>query len=177
MPQQPTTATDLLWFALETYRDEYRDLSDTWARLDTKAQGLGAIAGIFLAAVFAWARETPAGFGTLERFLLVGGIALLVATVIAAVLALQVRTVDAPPLGDAVVDMVKEILERQKVDDPAERIRRLYHDQNRLWSGVNAGMLGHCRRKGTALVIGQWTLLTAGILVAALAIVVSVGPH
>jgi hypothetical protein len=71
MSELPTSFSDLPRLALENYREEYRDLSETWRSLDTKAQGLGAIAGIFLAALFAWAREMPPTFGRSERLLVV----------------------------------------------------------------------------------------------------------
>jgi hypothetical protein len=39
----------LLQVALEAYKDEYREISDSWRNTETKAQGAVAIAGIFMA--------------------------------------------------------------------------------------------------------------------------------
>lgn len=167
---------DLTKLALEAYREEYRDLSETWKHLDTKAQSMGAIAGIFLAAAFAWARDVPSGIGDLSRGLLAGSIALLVATIVLAVFALLIRQVAAPPLGDETADMVQDILEKQKVDEAAQRLRGLYNDQMTAWKDTNTDTAEHNRSKAGLVAIGQTALVLAAILVAVHSIIAVLSP-
>ena len=168
MPEQTDHAVDLPRLAFETYREEYRDLSDTWRNLDAKAQGLGAIAGIFLAALFAWAREVPDDYGVRIRYLIVLSIGLLVASIVSAVLALQVRRVSAPPLGEETASMVRDILHKQKPDELPERIALFYNDQVTAWKDTNEDMSAQCEQKATRLFIGQCALLLSAVLVAVL---------
>src|SRR5229473_5784880 len=170
MPEQPTSLSDLRRLALETYREEYRDLSEAWRNLDTKAQGLGAIAGIFLAAVFGWTRELPSSFGRCERLQIVASLLLLVSAIIAAVLALLVRRVTAPPLGDETAEMVSDILEKQKAEELPQRLDALYGDQMIAWKDTNGDMRHHNQSKASRLAFGQVALLLAAVLVAVLAI-------
>jgi len=168
MAQQPVTA-DLLRLALEAYRDEYRDLSESWRNLDTKAQGLVAIAGIFLAAVFAWTRDLPTTFGTCERLLLVGSCLSLVAAVIAAIWALFIKMMSAPPLGEGTAHMVRDILRKSKKDLGA-RTEALYNDQITLWKKTNEEMRKHILVKARCIKFGQGALVLAAVLVSVLAV-------
>jgi hypothetical protein len=169
--EQQALLSELRKLALETYREEYRDLSEGWRNLDTKAQGLGAIAGIFLAAAFAWGRDLPVGFTEVQRFMLAGAIVLLVATTVAAVLALQVRMVAAPPLGEETAEMVTDILQMPNSGELLDRVTGFYNDQITAWKDTNIGIRSHCLGKAARIQIGQLTLLLAAVLVAVLAIV------
>ncbi len=70
--------------ALQAHRDDFDELEDTWQRVDAKAQGAATIAGVFLAAVLAFVRELDA-LNYFNKWLLTGGIVLLVASIAAAV--------------------------------------------------------------------------------------------
>jgi predicted PurR-regulated permease PerM len=170
MTELSKTAFDLPRLILDSYRDEYRDLSETWRNLDTKAQGLGAIAGIFMAAVFAWVRDLPASFGMLERAVVIITLMLLVCAVVAAVLALQVRKVASPPFGDETAEMVRDILRKQKDGELEERLARLSNDQANTWRQTNKDMQQHCDRKACWLSVGQIALLLAAACVTGLSL-------
>jgi hypothetical protein len=176
MANQPSSVAELPWLALDTYREEYRDLSETWRSFDAKAQATGAIAGIFLAALFAWAREMPASLGTQLRVLVVASIVLLVASIIAAVLALQVRRVAAPPLGEAAAEMVRDILHKQRPEELPDRLVRLCNDQIGLWKATNRDMTTFSESKASRIGFAQGALLLAAVLVAILSIVVVLRP-
>jgi hypothetical protein len=176
MGDLPASVADLPRFTLETYREEYRDLSETWRNLDTKAQGLGAIAGIFLAALFTWARDMPATLGVGLRFLAVASIILLVVSIIAVVFALQVRRVAAPPFGEETADMVRDIVNKQRLEELADRLVGFCNDQITVWSDTNKDMSGKSKSKAAWIVFAQGALLLAAVLVAILAIVVVLRP-
>jgi hypothetical protein len=175
MADRPEASTDLLRLALEGYREEYRDLSETWRNLDGKAQGSGAIAGIFLAAVFAWVRPLAAGVGTVEKVFFCASIVLLVASVVAAVLALQVRTVSAPPLGDETGQMINDLLRPENADELPERVPRLFKDQIRAWRDTNRDMAEVNLGKANRVRDSQVTLLAAAAVVAALSVMAVLG--
>ena len=172
----PLDVSELHRLALDTYREEYRDLSETWKNLDTKAQGMGAIAGIFLAAVFAWAREMPASFAMSLRLMVVASIALLVVSVSAAVLGLHVRQVASPPLGQETAEMVRDILGKQRPDEAPERLIALCNDQITAWNDTNRNMAEHSRRKAGRIAVAQAALLLAAVLVASLSILAILRP-
>jgi hypothetical protein len=176
MSELPTSFSDLPRLALESYREEYRDLSETWRSLDTKAQGLGAIAGIFLAALFAWARELPPTFGRCERFLVVGSILLLVGAIAAAVFALRVRKVAAPPLGEETAQMVTDILQKQNADELGERLTAFYNDQITSWKDTNMDMRKHAHSKASRIEFAEATLLLAAVFAALLSILATLSP-
>jgi gas vesicle protein len=168
MSEQPKSFSDLPRLALDSYHEEYRHLSETWRSLDTKAQGLGALAGIFLAAVFASAREPRSGFGSCERVLVVATILLLVGAIIAAVFALRVRSLAAPPLGEETAQMVADILHKAKADELEERVAAFYNDQMKAWNDTNKQMRQHALSKAARIKWAETTLVLAGVLVAAL---------
>ena len=170
MPDPAASLSELPRLALETYREEYRDLSETWRALDTKAQGQGGIAGIFLAALFAWARDLPAAFGGSERFLVISSILVLVAAIVGAVFAMQVRSVAAPPLGEETAGMVRDILRKQKPEELSERLAAFYNDQIASWKDTNEDMRGHIESKAARIQFAQGALLLAAVLVSMLSI-------
>jgi len=162
---------DLLRLALDTQRDQYGELSDTWRNIDTKAQGAGAIAGVFLAALFAWIRDLPATFTAGQRWLLVGGIVLPVLSAVFALLALRIRTVSAPPLGDETQEMVDDLLNPAKIQELPERLPGFAYDQIRAWRATNSDMHRQNLRKARWVQAAQWLLFVTAAVVAALAVI------
>jgi hypothetical protein len=163
------TVADLKRLAVETYRAEFHELSDNWRNLDSKAQGLGALAGIFLAAVFALTRDVPEGFGPRERWMLAAATFLLVVAVGAAVLALLVRRTVRAPLGQT-ADFIDLIVTRSKPRELPARIDAFYNDQITLWKRANNEMRTHLPKKAEAILWGQGALVVAAALVAVLAV-------
>jgi hypothetical protein len=107
-PAQLREELRALWLSALT--EQYKEASETWKALETKAQGAITVAGIFLAAVFAFVREAGS-IDLLPRVLLGVTALLLVASVAIALLSLEIRPVVPPPLGDfvdpGVTDLVK----------------------------------------------------------------------
>jgi hypothetical protein len=77
----PATVRDFLEYSHDRAKGEYTELLDAWKQIDTKAQGATAIAGIFLAAAFAYAKSPTATFTVLEKC----GLALVVLSLVSAV--------------------------------------------------------------------------------------------
>lgn len=118
---------------LEAYSNEYKELSDTWRGLETKAQGSIAIAGIFIAGAFAYIRDiTPNAYRHEKLFLLIAIICLVISVVLS-ILVLKIRTIAAPPMGEYIDRVVQDILRLNKVDELPERLVRFDNDQIAAW--------------------------------------------
>jgi hypothetical protein len=136
--------------ALEAFRAEYADLSDTWRQLEAKAQGTVAIAGIFLAAAYAFVRDLRAATSSgLLRIGIALAVLLFLASVVLAVLALRVREVQAPPVGDTLRELAEDLMQVSPADR-GERMPDFLRDQMRLWPETNADL-----RKQTEAKAGQ----------------------
>ena len=122
---------------LDSYRDEYKELNDTWKNLEGKAQGAVAIAGIFIAGAFAYTREIgPQGI-RYEKIFLGASILCLIISVGLSILALKVRTVAAPPMGEHVDNLVQDLLQVDNDAELLERIPRFVADQVASWRVVS----------------------------------------
>jgi len=170
------TVQELMRCALESYREEYQELSDRWRNLDAKAQGVGAIAGVFLAAAFAWARDVPVGFGCCERLLLAVGVLLLVGVVLSAVLALRLRSVSGVPTGLEIAKMVEDIRGVIVTSEAEQRILAFCQDQTRLWKQANDDMRLMMPAKARWVQWGQWLLFVATVAFGVLSIIVVLRP-
>lgn len=108
-------AAEVFEFALDRVQAEYDELTDTWKQLDSKSQATSTIAGIFVAASFAFIRNSALQLNGLEKTLLLLVLFSLVASILLAVSAMLVRTVPVPPTPENISEMVTELL-----DTPAE---------------------------------------------------------
>src|SRR4026208_1759911 len=102
--------------ALESVRAEYVELSDQWKALDSKAQATGAVAGVLLAGLFAFVRENATQDG-LATFLVALATILALAAAFLVVLALQIRTVEPPPLGEQVLRLIENVSDKSESDE------------------------------------------------------------
>ncbi len=169
MPDQQSARDQLLAGALQSYRDEYKELSDTWRHVEGKAQGTITVSGIFLAAAFAFVRDlTGAGTGLLEKSILAVAVGMLTATVILAVLSLRVREVVAPPLGESLDEMITDLSGVTDAAEIAERLPRFVGDQLQMWKNANEAVDQVTKGKAGLVAWAQRLLLLAIALVAVL---------
>lgn len=157
----------LLAHSLEAYRKEYERLWDTWRHLDIKAQGSIAIAGIFLAAAFAFLKDVGSNMTVFETALLSAAVLLVIVTVLLAVLALRIKEVLDGPSGETIHGMAKDlIIACTSQEEQAERLRRFQGDEMKLWCEaidslrrVNASkailvLRGQCAILGLTIAVG-----------------------
>jgi len=162
----------LLKRALESYGDHYKDLNETWRGLDTKAQGTAAVAGVFIAASFAFVAKLPAGLGGAARALLGLALLLLAATVVAAMSSMFVRTVRYPPSGPGIFKLVKDIREAGDPESgPSDRLPAFYQDQQRLWDKCIQDCQGKLDSKASLLKWAQGLLTASALIAVVLALV------
>ncbi len=162
----------LLASALEAYRQEYKELSESWRSLETKAQGGMAVAGVFIAGVLAFVREIAGAKATVaETWLLVLSTIALVATVCAALLVLAVRRAPLPPLGAKFHELVTDLLAVGDETELEARAPLLIGDQIRLWKQVNEPLARMLQSKAFRLIVSQWCLFVAIVLAAVLTLI------
>jgi hypothetical protein len=164
------TTLKLIDLGLESFREEFRDLSDTWRNLDTKAQGVGAIAGVFLAALFSWIREPFSNFSQFDKLAILVSILLLITAVVAGLLTLLIRKVAAPPLGEETAKMLKDIIGKYKDEEASARIAAFYNDQVGIWKEANIGFKKGVNIKAFRLSISQVALTLAAVFVGSTAV-------
>ena len=103
--------------ALATCTDEYREQADVWKTLETKAQVAITVAGVFLAAAFAYSRETGLDVH-IQVFLGVTLLTLLLA-LLCALWVLKTEDFDLPFNGTEALKDARRLLDPTMAREPA----------------------------------------------------------
>ena len=156
-----TVQDQVLLDAIVSFQDEYKDLFDTWKSIDGKAQASATIAGVFLAAAFAVAKDIPLTFLPFQRALLAISIGLLVITICICLVGLLVRRIYPPAIGENSKDLVEDLLPSLTQSKRGARLSRFIRDRFDLWELVNSDFMKKCSDKAVWVTIGQLTLLAA----------------
>lgn len=166
----------MLESTLQACVDEYADDSEIHSNLDAKAQNTTTIAGIFLAAAFAFLQgDNVAGFVRLASkysLILLGlAIVLLLASIAVCVFSMRIRTVTGRLRANTVAGMVQNILDHAPV--PAdETIENYLWDQINAWRQALDSISADNASKAQTVFVGQLLLGMAVILVAVLLLVI-----
>ena len=166
-------------FALEACRDEYNDMLDSWRALDVKAQGLTAIAGIFLGGLFVLIGKAPSTYGPFLRILLVGSTLLLLTSFIGALSSLLVKPAKSAPGAEISVTFAKGFAEISDPDELTERSRMFYEELFDLWQETNTSLLSAIHQKGSRIRDAQISLLAAAVVLSLVTsgVILNVGGH
>ena len=159
---------ELLEHANTSYEKQYDDLLDAWKGLEGKAQNVTTVSGIFLAASFAWARDIPHSFGIWQRDILTFLLALLVISVVLALIGLRIRSVPRAPHSGGIQNMVKDMLELTHAAGRDILKKNFSYDQMRLWKETVDGLETANERKASYILTAQLTLVTAAVVSALL---------
>ncbi len=171
-PKSPTTLRDeLRELLLSALAEQYKESTETWKALETKSQGTITVAGIFLAAVFAFAREA-ASIDPLPRILIGITTVLLVASVAVALLSLEVRPVAPPPLGDFVDSGVRDLLKLPDSDLTEDKIAIYVIDRATEWKSANESLARENKKKAKQVWASQILLGSSAVPVAVATIIV-----
>lgn len=146
--------------SLEAYQREHQELSTLWNSLDTKAQGIAGIAGIFLAGAFGFARDLTTLPRAAQGFLLLTVVAL-ITSVILALFALKLRIVAAPPSGEQIHDMAVALADPRDPLDLSATLVAFYADTSRLWTTAISDLKTEVASKGRFVWFGQVALAVA----------------
>ena len=163
----------LLGLSLDSFREEYSELSETWRQLDGKAQATASMAGIFVGGLFAVLKLNPPALSGAERVLLTLAVAALAGAVVLSLLALFIRQVPAAPRGDTLHALVRDLLGLDDQDERHARVTKLLQDMIRMWSEANEQIHETNLWKARRLQWAQGVLLCGILLTAALVLVLT----
>ena len=141
-------------------KDEHDRLLDTWKQVDAKAQGTAAIAGLFLAAAFAFVRNSGLAITREETVLLGISLSALVGSIAFSIWVLLLRDASAPLSATQVASMVKDALRMPK-EEIAERYDALLFDTLSAWEGVADSLRDQLDSKTRCLGWAQKALLVS----------------
>ena len=136
MTETDNQKAQLLQDTLNSYKEDHRELSEIWRNLDSKSQGVITVNGIFLAGMFAFIRGLSQSATCNEKWLLTISAALLILSVVLALVALWVRSVPGAPLGESLQTLVDDILAAEDVPEP-EKLNDFMRDHARMWKSTN----------------------------------------
>lgn len=160
MPEPDDPRELLIRDALDGYKEEYRELSETWRSHDAKAQGTIAISGIFLAGMLAFVRTLTQTAAHTEKCLLTATAVLLTLSIICCLLVLWIRNVTSAPLGESLAALVKDLLRGEDGIAP-EGLLNYCHDQAEMWNRTNQDVEIVNKKKVRHLINAQVLLLLA----------------
>jgi hypothetical protein len=156
------TPREFYEFALGHAKDEHDQLLDTWKQVDGKAQGTAAIAGLFLAAAFAFVRNTGLAISAEEKVLLAVTLTALVCSIGLSVWVLLIRDASSPLSASQVSKMVTDALTMPK-EEASERYDGLLFDTLNVWAVVNDSLRLELSSKARFLSWAQRALLVSTI--------------
>ena len=157
----------LLETVIESYQEGYKHRIEAWRNLDTKAQGSIAIAGIFIAGVFAFIQKIDTNAYPLNKEVLALALLFLMLSVGLAMKVLALQTLDGPPLGGFVDQLVENLQLFSKDDsDFLSRISSLSYDQVLAWRNAEKQLDDVTHQKAQNLWAAQIFLMLAIFTVA-----------
>ena len=157
--------------ALDAYEVSYKELAANWRGLEVKAQGSITVAGVFIAASFAFLQRLTPELHDYEKVVLGLALLLLVASVLLAVRVLTVKSVPAPIFGDRIGRYAKSL---HGVSDEAQFPQYAlwtYETYFNEWEKVIAATQKLTLDKAGRLSQAQWFLQAAVVAAALLALI------
>lgn len=142
-----------------SYSDQYKLLLDTWKNIESKAQATTTAAGIFLAAAFALTREGLDQTSPAETATLLLSLLLLILTVGSAIFSMRISTVEQPPQGSVLKEIVFDRLETDRTPQEAY-LRTLIS----LWDKANEETILKLEDKAMYVGIAQSCLFLSALL-------------
>jgi hypothetical protein len=100
----------LLQMAVQSSQDDYKELSETWRHLDSKAQGSIAICGILSAGIAAFASRPESFHSGIEQLLVLGSLFALAAGIFFALATMRLRSVEAAPYSGVIQQMIRDLI-------------------------------------------------------------------
>lgn len=156
---------DMRRLALSDVQAEYADLWDAWKVVETKAQPIVALAGVFLAGVFAYLTQLP-GNATRGEHIWVMVVAIaLVGSALFALSAIWVKDVGSPFLMSTEnINEPHDVLKVSSNDaEVDERHEALLHAAATRWSIACRNVRRGLKVKQCRLQISLWLLCAAGL--------------
>lgn len=142
------TRIEMREMALRELQAEHAELWESWKVVESKAQPIAALAGVFLAGVFTYLGQLPPAATKCERWMLLAIAALLVGCAISALSAIWVKSVALPYLSSEGVKEVDDLLrEVTDADEMAKRRERMIMAAIDRWTNACARIREGLKRK------------------------------
>lgn len=148
--------------ALDELKAEHAELWDSWKVVEAKAQPIAALAGVFLAGIFAYLTQLPKASSDLERLLLLFIAVTLVFSALCALQAIWVVEVNSPYLSSEDINEIDDLI--RVSSDEAElfaRHERLIQAATTRWTGACAALRLALLTKQRWLTACLWFLCVA----------------
>lgn len=165
-----TASPDVLRELVQSYRDEYAEVSDRWKSLDAKSQGVGAFAGILLSACLALSKAAGFTLSGLEASVLIFAVVALMAAIFTAMMALRIRSIQGAPMGTNIAQMLQDMAHATH-DSDSECIRRYYGALLRNWRTANFATNQHLTAKACWVAWSQRSAALSSLIVGSAAVV------
>lgn len=160
------TKKDFMEFAIGRADHEHAELSEAWKLLDTKSQATTATAGVFIAAAFAFVRNTALDLNCIEKILLCLTVTALVISIIYAIRSMRIREVAMPLTGLEALNDVTAIFEKHTPPESLdERYIGLLGDSIKRWTVVNTKLHKDIAHKALLIKCSHRSLLVASLLI------------
>ena len=165
------TKKNFMEFAIGRAEHEHAELSEAWKLLDTKAQATTAIAGVFVAASFAFVRNSAFHPSFYEKILLGLTVAALVISIYFALSAMRIRQVPMPITGIETLQDVIAIFKKHTLPESLDnRYNGLLEDSITKWGCVNSSLSSSLICKSKSLARSHGSLMIAALLILLLTI-------
>lgn len=145
------TRIELRQQALADLKAEYAELWDSWKVVESKAQPIAALAGVFLAGAFAYVGQLK-GAGEAEQATLIAIVGLLIGGTVAALSAIWITDVTSPYLSSEGVDETDDML-RESANEAELQLRH-----ERMIQAAIGRWTSACNETRAALDRKRWLL-------------------
>jgi hypothetical protein len=154
----------------ESYQEEFKELTANWTTLEGKAQNIVTIAGIFVAGVFAYIRETKVENQNFEKVFLIFSIFCLIGSIVWAMRALKVRKVAKSPFGKNTDNLAEGITKISNEEGFLRFKQGLFGDLKDSWCKTRESVITANENKAENVRIANKFLVSAIISVALVSI-------
>ncbi len=175
MTEDEKAQLKLLQQAVDSFADEHRGLADQWDAIDRKALGMVTVAGIFIAGILAFVRALSTGAHCAVKVALSFTMLCLTFSVLAALLALLLRSAVESPHGSKLKEMVDDLIAKTGAAE-FTRSADFARDHASLWKAANESVRTGNISKAHWLETSQ-VLLVIGIVAASAATVLEMWGH
>ncbi len=158
-----TDDSNLIKLCIRSYQDDYKEISENWRHLDSKAQGSIAICGILSAATAAFVSRKTVDLNCFEQILVTLTLISLAVGILFALLSMQLRAVVEAPYAGTIQSHIKSILKFP--NERSNPVTNLWLNQIDDWEACNSSAKSSLDSKSKHLQVSHWAILIATFLI------------
>lgn len=155
---------------LASYQEEFKELTANWTALEGKAQSIITIAGLFVAGVLAYVRESKAENQNFEKLFLIFSIFCLIGSILWAMRALKIRDVVKSPFGKNTDELATGLSAISSQEDYLRFKLGFFGDLKDSWIETRESIAKENERKAGYIQTANYFLISAIIAVALISV-------